>query len=47
MFKTNTMESGEKQRLTLQECKNEIAKRYGYNSWATVDFYQIDALNEQ
>jgi hypothetical protein len=31
---------------SLQECKDEIARKYGYENWQSVDFYQIDAMNE-
>lgn len=28
--------------MTLQEAKNQIAKRYGYPDWECIDWYQVD-----
>jgi hypothetical protein len=30
----------------INEFKDEVAKKYGYESWAKVDWYQLDAMNE-
>lgn len=32
--------------MTLDDAKNKIAERYGFNSWNDVDFYQIDSINQ-
>jgi hypothetical protein len=32
--------------MTLQDAKNEIARKYGYDNWASVNFYNIDCINE-
>lgn len=34
------------QNMTFQDAKNQIAKKYGYDDWKSVDWYQLNALNE-
>lgn len=29
--------------MTLQEAKQEVAKRYGFDNWDRIDFYMLDA----
>jgi hypothetical protein len=31
---------------SLIDCKNEVAKIYGYESWSKIDWYQLDAMNQ-
>lgn len=30
--------------ISLEECRNEVAKKYGYENWYTVDYYRIDSM---
>jgi len=32
--------------MTFEEAKDHVAKKHGYNSWAQVLFYAIDAMAE-
>lgn len=31
---------------TLQDCKNEVAKQYGFDAWDSIDFYMLDAHDQ-
>ncbi len=32
--------------MTFQEAKDKIAKDHGYKDWKSVDWYELDALNQ-
>lgn len=32
--------------MTLQEAKNIVAKKHGYETWTAVSFYAVDAMAE-